>query len=238
MFDMHPPFQIDGNFGGTSGVAEMLLQSHERFIAPLACIPDDWSEGCFTGLCARGGFEVDVTWTNGCATEITVHSKAGKVCRLAYTGIAKAALDFEYTVIDENRIEFATEAGGVYIIRAIPAWEKKPVPTALRANRDLCLAWDFEEPVNVWRAVDSAPGYELIAEGITGGAYRDTTLYFADAETVTYKITRADTTDGASDGAYVTLNHSTELERQRYRYLVPQLNAVCGGAKAPDYLGE
>ena len=238
LWDTHPPFQIDGNFGGTSGVAEMLLQSHESYIAPLACIPDDWSEGAYTGLCARGGFEVDAAWTSGCARTITVRSKAGNLCRLRYKGISKAAMDFDFTVIDEDRIEFATEAGGVYTISAIPAWEKKPVPTALKANRDLHLTWEFTEPVNVWRAINSAPGYELIAQNVLGGQYDDTTLDFADAETVTYKITRADTTDGVSDGAYVTLNHSTELERQRYRYLIPQLNAVCGGAQAPDYLGE
>ena len=147
-------------------------------------------------------------------------------------------MNFDFTVIDEDRIEFATEAGGVYTIGAIPAWEKSPVPTALKANRDLHLTWEFSEPVNVWRAVDSAPCYELIAQNVVGGQYDDTTLRFADAETVTYKITRADTTDGVSQGAYVTLNHSTELERQRYRFLIPQLNAVCGGANAPDYLGE
>jgi hypothetical protein len=56
-------------------------------------------------------------------------------------------------------------------------------------------------------------------------------------ETVTYKVT-APTADAAAEGALVTLNHSTALERQRYRFLVPQLNAVCGGAKAADYLGE
>ena len=79
---------------------------------------------------------------------------------------------------------------------------------------------------------------ELIARNVVGGQYDDTALSFADTDTMTYKITRADTSDGFSDGAYVTLNHSTELERQRYRFLVPQLNAVCGEAKAPEYLGE
>lgn len=70
----------------------------------------------------------------------------------------------------------------------------------------------------------------------TFDAYRD--CRFDQAETVTYKITRADAADSGAEGAYVTLNHSTGLERQRYRYLVKQLNAVCGGAQLPDYLGE
>ena len=216
----------------------MLLQSHESFIAPLACIPDDWTEGSFTGLCARGGFEVDVTWSRGCADTIVVRSKAGNLCRIRYKGIAKASLPRGSVVVDEDHIEFPTEAGGTYVITDIPAWEKKPCPTAIRATRDLHLTWDFGEAVNVWRAVDSAPDYELIAQNVTGGQYDDRALDFAEAETVTYKITRADAADGSADGAWVTLNHSTELERQRYRFLVPQLNAVCGGAKAPEYLGE
>ena len=128
LWDTHPPFQIDGNFGGASGVAEMLLQSHESFIAPLACIPDDWTEGSFTGLCARGGFEVDVTWSRGCADTIVVRSKAGNLCRIRYKGIAKASLPQDSIVVDEDHIEFPTEAGGTYVITDIPAWEKKPCP--------------------------------------------------------------------------------------------------------------
>ncbi len=238
LWDTHPPFQIDGNFGGTSGVAEMLLQSHEKFIAPLACIPDDWAEGSYRGLAARGGFTLDVQWKNGCASAITVHSLAGNLCRLRCRGIAGAKTDFACTIIDNDRIEFITEAGGVYEITDIPGWEKVPVPTVIRADRNLCLSWDFEGPVNLWRAADSSPVYELVAENITEKTYTDTSFRFADAETLTYKITRGDTMDSASDGAYVTLNHSTALERQRYRYLAAQLNAVCGGVQLPDYLGE
>ncbi|MBO7403683.1 MAG: glycoside hydrolase N-terminal domain-containing protein, partial [Clostridia bacterium] len=171
LWDFHPPFQIDGNFGGTSGVAEMLLQSHETFIAPLACIPDDWQEGSFSGLVARGGFEIGAEWKNGCAARLTVRSLAGNVCRIRYPGIARAEIPFPHTVLGEDRIEFATETGETYVIDGIPAWEKKPVPTTLRADRDLCLTWDFAEPVSVWRAVDSAPAYERIADSVTGGSY-------------------------------------------------------------------
>ncbi|MBR4895382.1 MAG: hypothetical protein IKZ41_03065 [Clostridia bacterium] len=234
LWDFHPPFQIDGNFGGTSGVAEMLLQSHETFIAPLACIPDAWQEGSFSGLVARGGFEIGAEWKNGCATRLTVRSLAGNVCRIRYPGIARAEIPFPHTALGEDRIEFATQTGGIYEIAGIPAWEKKPVPTALHADRDLCLTWDYTEPVSVWRAVDSAPVYERIADSVTGGSYADAGFLFEKAETVTYKITRADAEDGSAPGAVVTLNHSTPIERQRYRYLVRQLNAVCGGVDLPE----
>ena len=238
LWDTHPPFQIDGNFGGTSGVAEMLLQSHERFIAPLACIPDDWAVGSYKGLCARGGFVFDVSWKDGCADQMIVHSNCGNACRIKYKGISSAKTDFEYRIIDENRIEFETEAGKKYTLTEIPAWQKKPVPAHIHADRDMHISWDFDEGVNIWRAVDSSPTYDLIATNVTGGTYADRSLNFEKTETVTYKITRADTLDSSSEGAYITLNHSTELERQRYRRLVSQLNSVRGGASAPVYLGE
>ena len=242
LWDLHPPFQIDGNLGGTSGVAEMLLQSHEKYIEPLPCIPDVWSEGAFTGLVARGGFVFDVKWRNGCATEMTVHSKNGGVCRIKYLGIGCAKMDFEVRVIDKDHIEFDTEAGLTYKIAEIPEHEKLPVPESLTATRELCLTWNFPEPVNIWRAIDSSPTYDLIGINIGGNEYRDLGFDFGKAETVTYKITRADTLDAASAGAYVTLNHSTELDRQRYRLKRKQYDTM-GGCRPrkvhlPEYMGE
>ena len=82
LFDAHPPFQIDGNFGLTAGVCEMLMQSHEGAIHLMPAVPAAWRTGSIRGLKARGGYTIDMTWCDGTVTELKIHSQTGKRCEV------------------------------------------------------------------------------------------------------------------------------------------------------------
>ena len=86
LFDACPPFQIDGNFGFTAGIAEMLVQSHEGYIHLLPALPANWPSGEVKGLVARGGFVIDMKWHEGKIQHLVIHSKLGGICRIKVAG--------------------------------------------------------------------------------------------------------------------------------------------------------
>ena len=200
LFDYHEPkyFQIDGNFGYTSGVAEMLLQSNAGYINLLPAVPDAWANGSVDGLVAQGNFEVSMDWADGNVKTATILSKNGgeAVVQTANASLA-TVMDSDGNVVDvtpvkENRISFATEAGKSYTLKDIPTSATVTAPTGLTALRA-----DAENVNLSWNAVTAEEG-----SNVTYNVYRqvedgDVICIETGLATTTYTDTTADKTLGA-----------------------------------------
>ncbi|MDZ4709479.1 MAG: glycoside hydrolase family 95 protein [Saprospiraceae bacterium] len=111
--------QVDGTFGVTAAITEMLVQSHDDFIKLLPALPVEWQDGAFKGVCARGGFVMDFEWKNRKITSLNIVSRAGQLCRLEFRSdvrITSSGKPIPFKKLPDGKIEFQTVAGGIYYI--------------------------------------------------------------------------------------------------------------------------
>ena len=209
LWGTHPPFQIECNFGYTAGLAEMLVQSHEGFIEVLPALPDAWATGSFEGLTARGGFEVDVAWDNGSATEVSITSNAGEELVFKYYGAANATVvdskgnPVSFTSEGSDMIRFATTEGETYTITGLgeKVVVEKPAELAVTDNFDLSwVASPDAVSYKVYRAVNSQATYDLIAENVTGTTYSYNPTDLNAGDQVTIRVTAVNANGVESDG--------------------------------------
>ena len=227
LWDVHPPFQIDGNFGATAGITEMLLQSHGGFISLLPALPEKWKTVKFKGLKARGNFEVSLVYADGVITGCEIISCKGEQVTLYYGGATdKLEVKSEGKKIpvktDGDKIRFSTDKGKTYTVTGFEKRVNRLIAsdfTATWQENGVKLEWKNDgREYDVFRAKDSESGYTLIGKS-SNGEYSDKDFTARNKARLTYKLVLSGGDEnGKGDGATAVLNPASELEKERYAY--------------------
>ncbi len=236
LWDVHPPFQIDGNFGATAGMTEMVLQSHEGYISLLPSIPDEWKNISFKGLKARGNFTVDCDYINGRVNFLKIHSESGTPLILRYAGINPDTVvktsDGEGLTFKVNGecIEFNTVKGVAYIVENLSDVCRKELVdglTSVWTNAGVKLNWNSQEKkCAVYRAVKNDSNYTLLGE-TENGEFFDSEYNAERRERITYKVVVCDTGyNAAADGQLAIMHPATQLEKERYELRFKVINKI------------
>ena len=179
LWDTHPPFQIDGNFGYTSGIAEALIQSHTGYINILPALPSEWDSGSVSGLVARGNFEIGFDWNDGSVAEIRINSRAGGECRLKtvsedITVIDSDGNDVNFEISD-GLICFETSEGKNYTVKNNAMIGTPKIKEVLRiSDSEIKITWDPAERAESYCIYRSDGSTEaLLASDISATEYTD-----------------------------------------------------------------
>ena len=215
------PFQIESHFGYTTGMAEMLVQSHAGYVEFLPALPETWATGSFTGLTTRGNFSVDAQWENGQATRLVLRSRAGSDCSVKYPGIANATIvDSKGNAVSVTKegndlISFPTTKGESYTVTGLAAPGKVAAPGTLTLKPDgskIQLSWGASADAasyNVYRAVNDEGAYTAVATGITGTTYSYDPVDLKGTDRLTLRVTAVGSNGQESKGS---LAYSLPLE--------------------------
>ncbi len=223
LWNRNPPFTIEGNLGATAGMAEMLLQSHEGYIHLLPALPQSWQTGSFSGLMARGNFEVSAEWNNGQAKSFTITSNIGGPCRLRYFNLHQATVKNRLGKIiavekKQDFISFKTTAGEVYSLTAIPLYKKVANPSHLLISdsngESITIKWDKSPAAagyNFYTHVGNAPDYTLVRANIKGTSFQFKTAT-ADKHFI-IKLTAVDSHGRESSGVRIVVADNAVTDR-------------------------
>ena len=216
-------FQVEANLGTPSAISEMLLQSHQGYIEPLAALPDAWAEkGAFSGLVTRGNFEVSAQWQDGVATALNIKSRAGGSVSVKYNGIGAATVtrlsdgsEVEYTLTDKNVISFDTELGETYIITGFVPVAQPNAPATLGFTTNTIGEYnltvgkvDGVAGYNLYVAHNSDAKYTLVGSSKTGTFTYSAPEIYKNART-TFAVTAVDA-NGNESKRVLTYSNPTD----------------------------